>query len=152
MRGGARVNSGPVPDPNALRRDRPMDRVTWRTLPAEGRIGAVPDWPLSRPTRRELALWARQWVKPQAIAWEESGQLEEVALYVRALVVAERPRASVAARTLVRQLQESLGLSLPGLLRLRWRIGDAPTNVIRPTGTEGVDVKARFRVVSGGSR
>lgn len=45
-RGGARVNSGPPPDPHALRRDRPQDVATWRTLPSEGREGAPPRWPL----------------------------------------------------------------------------------------------------------
>lgn len=51
-RGGARVNSGPPPDPNALRRDRPSDAACWTTLPAEGRRkangaqAAAPPWPL----------------------------------------------------------------------------------------------------------
>lgn len=51
-RGGARVNSGPPPDPNALRRDRPSDAAGWTTLPAEGRRkangaqAAAPTWPL----------------------------------------------------------------------------------------------------------
>lgn len=51
-RGGARVNSGPAPDPNALRRDRPSDAAGWTTLPAEGRRradgkpSASPRWPL----------------------------------------------------------------------------------------------------------
>lgn len=45
-RGGARVNSGPAPDPNALRRDRKQDRDGWTTLPAKGREGATPPWPL----------------------------------------------------------------------------------------------------------
>ncbi len=51
-RGGARVNSGPPPDPNALRRDRPSDVAGWTTLPAEGRTDSLgrpkpaPKWPL----------------------------------------------------------------------------------------------------------
>ena len=44
-RGGARVVSGPPPDPNALRRDRPGDKASWTTLPAEGRAGKPPAWP-----------------------------------------------------------------------------------------------------------
>lgn len=45
-RGGARVHSGPPPDPTALRRDRPEDKESWTTLPAEGRQGDPPAWPL----------------------------------------------------------------------------------------------------------
>lgn len=45
-RGGARTISGPPPDPNALRRDRKSDRDGWTTLPAEGRKGPTPPWPL----------------------------------------------------------------------------------------------------------
>lgn len=44
-RGGARVNSGPPPDPNALRRERPSDKDGWTTLPA-ARKGRTPKWPL----------------------------------------------------------------------------------------------------------
>lgn len=40
------MNSGPAPDPVALRRDRPQDQAGWRTLPAGGRTGATPKWPL----------------------------------------------------------------------------------------------------------
>lgn len=45
-RGGARANSGPPPDPNALRRDRKEDKAGWTILPAEGRTGPLPEWPL----------------------------------------------------------------------------------------------------------
>lgn len=45
-RGGARVKSGPPPDPNALRRDRPSDRDGWTLLPAGGRAARTPRWPL----------------------------------------------------------------------------------------------------------
>lgn len=40
------MNSGPPPDPNALRRERPQDKAGWEMLPAEGRKGRPPDWPL----------------------------------------------------------------------------------------------------------
>lgn len=45
-KGGARINSGPTPDPQALRRDRPSDRDGWTLLPAGGYQGTVPPWPL----------------------------------------------------------------------------------------------------------
>ena len=117
--GGARGRSGPPPNPNALRRDR--DTAEWVTLPAR-RDGDPPAWPLASCSDREAALWAAEWSRPQACMWEANGQEVEVALYVRRLVEAEVPGSPIAAGTLVRQMQESLGLSIPGLLRNRWRI------------------------------
>jgi hypothetical protein len=148
-KGGARARSGPAPDPNALRRDRPSDSQ-WTHLPAAGRQGEAPAWPLSRVTRREAELWAREWRRPQAVMWEVNGQHVEVALYVRSLVGAERPKASVALRTLVRQQQEALGISLPGLLRNRWVIAemaDPARDVPRGASTS---VKDRMKLVQSG--
>lgn len=56
-RGGARVNSGPPPDPNALRRDRKSDQAGWTTLPAKRR-GRTPRWPL----KPDIALRAKRTV------------------------------------------------------------------------------------------
>jgi hypothetical protein len=49
-KGGARARPG-RPDPQALRRDR--DDGDWTTLPAEGRKGKPPKWPLTKATARE---------------------------------------------------------------------------------------------------
>lgn len=148
MKGG-HIGSGPAPDPSALRRD--SDRASWTHLPAS-REGETPAWPLSRAERRELELWKRQWTRPQAVMWEANGQFEEVALYVRALAVAEQHGASVAIRTLVKQQQEALGLSLPGLLRLRWVIGGAQKAQAaqKQTGTDGPSMRERLRAIEGG--
>jgi hypothetical protein len=148
-KGGARARSGPAPDPNALRRDRPSDGQ-WTHLPAAGRQGEAPEWPLSRVTRRELELWTREWRRPQAVMWEANGQHVEVALYVRSLVGAERPKASVALRTLVRQQQEALGLSLPGLLRNRWIIAGLPEPAREVPRGASSSVKDRMKLVQGG--
>lgn len=55
-RGGARPFSGPAPDPYALRRDRPSDKDSWTTLPAEGRQGPPPKWPLNTDVSITAAL------------------------------------------------------------------------------------------------
>ncbi len=150
--GGARSRSGPAPDPQALRRDR--DKAAWTHLPAEGRQGEPPSWPLSKATGRELALWAHEWTRPQAVMWEANHQEVEVGLYVRSLRQAESPKAPVGLRTLVKQMQESLGLSLPGLARNHWIIA---TSIATPaaaaaTGTEGrPSVRERMKVVQGGA-
>jgi len=147
--GGARSRSGPAPNPNALRRDR--DEKDWIALPAAGRDGPTPDWPSTRPTTRERALWEREWRRPQAIMWERNGQELEVAIYVRTLVEAERRRVPTGVRTLLRQQQEALGLSLPGLLRNRWRIEDsAPARKeLAATGTEQPSARERLKSLNG---
>lgn len=119
---GRHARGGPAPDPNALRRDRPSDAATWRHLPSAGRQGDAPAWPLSRLTARERALWVEMWRRPQAIVWEENGQQVEVAMFVRSLKDAERAKAAVAMRTLVRQQMDALGLTVPGLRANRWTI------------------------------
>lgn len=156
-KGGARARSGPPPDPAALRRDRPSDKDGWTDLPAEGRKGKTPAFPLDAPTKRELQLWAEEWKRPQAIEWERNGQFLEVALFVRTFAGAESPKATAAERTLVRQQMDALGISLPGLLRNRWRIlpvepVEKPTApraapARRSTGT----ARQRLRAVNGGA-
>lgn len=123
-RGGARVNSGPPPDPEALRRDRPSDKDGWTELPSEGRQGPAPKWPLCNLedglTDRESALWTEIWGTPQAVAWERLGWRHEIAIYVRLMVLAEGGQLSAAAE--LRQWSDRLGLNPAAMLRNRWRI------------------------------
>lgn len=123
--GGARLRSGPAPDPNALRRDR--DKNDWTTLPSEGRLESPPPWPeeISKPSIEELALWNRLWHKPQALVWEMDGVEDSVALYVRAYLEACKPGASAPTRTVVRQMADALLLTIPALYAARFKI--APT-------------------------
>lgn len=127
--GGARARSGPAPDPMALRRDR--DAGEWTVLPAEGREGATPEWPLTEQSIREFEMWETLWRKPQAIMWERYGQEFEVALYVRRLSEAELMDSRVNLSTLVRQMADSLGLTSPGLRANRWVI-PAPATEDKP--------------------
>ena len=139
-KGGARVRSGPPPDPNALTaRDG-----EWVKLPATGRAGAVPEWPLIGQSEREGHLWASLWVLPQALMWEREQQFMVVALYVRRLVEAEVPGSPVAVSTLCRQLADSLGLTSPGLRANRWIIGDVEAARSKPVASKS---RARLKVV-----
>ena len=148
-KGGARVRSGPPPDPNALSRDS----SDWVMLPAAGRPGDPPQWPLPDQDPREAELWARHWAMPQAIVWDAQSQHYEVALYVRRLVEVEKPDAPVALGTLVRQLADNLGLTTPGMLRNRWRIAapDVTEPTVKPRAAAGraKSARDRFRVVNG---
>jgi hypothetical protein len=151
-RGGPRARSGPPPDPNALRRDRDKDAAGWVALPAEGRVGDAPDWPLSDPSEREVTVWLTEWTRPQAVMWELNHQELEVAMYVRTLVGAESRQSTAAERTLLLRQQEYLGVSVPGLARNRWRIGDQG----KSTESEGAGVRRmasardRLKVINGG--
>lgn len=148
-KGGARARSGPPPDPTALRRER--DKGDWVMLPAAGRQGDAPVWPLTGHTEREAQLWADLWRKPQALMWERNGQELEVALLVRNLALVEDPRSPVNLGTLVRQQMDSLGLTTPGLRSNRWRIVAAvPAEAVPAPGRTAPtrpSSRSRFKVV-----
>lgn len=143
---GGHAHSGPAPDPNALRREH--DKGEWVTLPAAGRPGPTPAWPLTKPTVRETDLWVRLWTKPQALMWERFDQIEEVAMYVRRLRAAEKPNAPAASFTPVRQLADSLGLTTPGMRANRWKIAQA-VDASRPPAVAHIEsARERLRVVA----
>jgi hypothetical protein len=151
-RGGARARSGPPPDPTALRRDRDKDAAGWITLPVDGREGDPPPWPLADALEREWTVWEVEWQRPQAVMWEANHQELEVAMYVRTLVSAEKPEATAAERTLLLRQQEYLGISVPGLARNRWKIGDQAKS--DPQDQGGIRRKGsardRLKVIHGG--
>lgn len=122
-KGGARARSGPAPtSQDRSHKAKAPDTHGWITLPAEGRAGASPAFPLTAPTRREKALWERLWRTPQAVMWDQLGQDIEVASYVRLLAVAEQPESPIVAWAQVKQIAESLGLSVAGMQRNRWTV------------------------------
>ena len=155
-KGGARVNSGPPPDPNALRRDRPQDKDGWTRLPAEGRKGAAPPWPLgplSLPEdaaaavrEREAVVWADIWRTPQAVAWERLGWTADVAVYVRMLVIGEG--GSAKALSEARQWSDRLGLNPAAMLRNRWRVAEDEVADRRSSPARSSS-RSRLKVVSG---
>lgn len=144
--GGARARSGPAPDPSALRRER--DAGEWVKLPASGRKGELPDWPLGSMSERETVLWTDLWLMPQAVMWEKAGQFLEVAFFVRRVVQVEVPDSPVPLGTLVRQMMDSLGLTTPGLRSHRWSIvEDAPAAAPAVAATSS---RSRLKAVSDG--
>lgn len=118
--GGARARSGPAP--TSTERSHKAQADGWATLPADGREGPLPAFPLDAPSAREMDLWERLWDTPQAVMWEQLHQDFEVASYVRLLAIAEKPRASAIIWSQVKQFAESLGLSVSGMQRNRWTI------------------------------
>jgi hypothetical protein len=100
-------------------------------LPAEGRKGPSPTWPLPGLPEddeglfavlegREAELWDELWATPQAVAWERLRWLRTVARYVRFEVRAETGDLKAGAEA--RLLEDRLGLSPQAMLRLRWEV------------------------------
>lgn len=116
-------------------------------MPAAGRSGSAPEWPLGEQSDREMTLWANLWIKPQALMWDRYGQEIEVALYVRRLAEAEVSKSSVNLSTLVRQMSDSLGLTTPGLRNNRWRIAQAEESKPKAPTTRPASTRDRFKVV-----
>lgn len=115
---------GPAPKDPAARRRRNVDRAAdpLTLLPAAGREGDPPPWPLAATSVEELALWAEVWSTPQAAAWETLGWSRVVARYVRLCLAAENPASSIGVAAEVRQLEDRLGLTPMAMLRLRWKV------------------------------
>jgi len=128
-------------------------------LPAEGRQGRLPKWPLPKLVpddeglaevleEREAELWADLWETPQAVAWERLKWTRTVARYVRYEVRAETGDLKAGAEA--RLLEDRLGLSPQAMLRLRWEV--APDEVgeqreVRTTRSKKRTARQRLKVV-----
>jgi hypothetical protein len=113
---------GPPPKADSERRRRNVLSTSTTFLPAEGRDGETPAWPLSKARKAEADLWKKLWITPQAAAWEALGWDRTVARYCRLLVDAEKTGAMTTLLAEVRQMEDRLGLTPMSMLRLRWQI------------------------------
>lgn len=124
---------GPPADPNS--RKSKKVRPGWRQLPANGRQGEPPAWPLlPDPPIVLLDMWADLWRTPQAAAWEELEWTRGVALFALSQLAAEHPDAPVTMLGENRQRAADLGLTPMGMKRLEWQVGspdlgEMPDNV-----------------------
>jgi hypothetical protein len=78
-----------MPNPPKMEPQRGARGRGITNLPAEGRKGEPPEWPLDEQTPAEAGLWADLWTTPQAVAWEHHGWTRVVARYVRCALAAE---------------------------------------------------------------
>lgn len=113
------AGNGPAPKDPAQRRRRNSTGTSKTLLPAEGRKGAAPRWPLTvgKPT-----LWAGLWKLPQSVVWERTGMIRVVARYAVLLEQAEQVDATAALLGEVRQLEDRLGLNPKAMRSLLWEI------------------------------
>ena len=141
---------GPAPKADAQRRRRNAT-VAMTKLPAGGRKGRAPAWPLAgKPTRAESALWVQLWHTPQAQAWERLGWTRVVGRYARTLIAAEHPDGA-ALLPEVRQLEDRLGLTPMSMLRLRWEVDSDEVAAQRekPAKAPAASARRRLKVVDG---
>lgn len=146
-KGGARSRSGPPADPDAMRRAGAGGQ--WETIPSDAKASKIPEWPLTEATEREMELWDNLWVRPQSVLWERNSQELEVALLCRRLAESEQHESKVALGTLVRQMMDSLLLTIPAMRSARVKIADSGP-VSRPAATSRESAKSRMKVVNGG--
>jgi len=121
------MTSGPLPKAsNAKRRPNATPAHGFKHLPAEGRSGPTPSWPLTTfASDDEDAMWIRLWKLPQAIEWERMHCEDIVALYVRAFVRAsDADNYKLLAE--VRQLDSKIGISPRAMMDLRWETDEQP--------------------------
>lgn len=136
----------PVPKANPIRRNA---RVGPLMLPASGRQGPPPEWPI--PGARipaEILAWAQLWATPQAVAWETLGWTRTVARYCRVMIEAERDDASAAMLAQCSVLEDRLGLTPKAMRALLWQI--APDEVAEKRDEQAPDVRSRLRAVEAG--
>lgn len=144
MPSGGHANSGPAPDPNALRRNR-ADDAGWTVLPGEGFAGEVPGFPLEEVSALESELWGELWRKPQAIMWAKLDMRYQIAAYVRAFLESVRADSSAGLKTAVLRMEAELGLSLPGMHSLRWKFSEDELADKRDDPGESAGPSARDR-------
>ena len=178
--GGARINSGPPPDPRSGRSER--RGIQFTALPADGYDGPVPRWPLPKRTvwlvevvdkvrfksldegateavqDRELALWEWAWRTPQAWAWaqpSESWRLHSIAMWVRTFVLCESSEATAADKNSLHRFADDIGMSPAGLRANGWAIAKDEVGAKRAatdpeSPAPAKSSRSRMKVVRGG--
>ncbi|MEU4781038.1 hypothetical protein [Micromonospora sp. NPDC023633] len=137
------------PKDNPARRNA---RVGPLILPARGREGDPPAWPLpGRASSDELAAWAQLWGTPQAVAWERLGWTRTVARYCRAMVRSELPDASAAIMGQVTALEDRLGLTPKAMRLLLWTVAADEVAERREQKQGASGARGRIKAVDAGS-
>lgn len=132
---------GPAPKFDPVRRN---SRGGPLQLPAEGRKGKPPAWPLpGEPTADEELAWAELWATPQAVAWERLGWTRTVGRYCRVMVAAEQEGASAQLLGQATALEDRLGLTPKAMRLLLWEVVSDEVAEQR----QGTNVRKRIKAV-----
>jgi hypothetical protein len=131
-----------IPKPADQRRRRNVVPGTIM-LPAKGRKGRPPAWPLEVvPKTEERRLWGKLWRTPQAVAWEDYEWFRVVGRYVRVVIEAEN-ELDTKLLAEARQLEDRLGLNPLAMLRLRWEVTDDEIGARRQEAAPTADDRRR---------
>lgn len=121
-------------------------RVGPLILPAEGREGPPPSWPLDSINAAEAEAWIQIWRAPQAVAWEALGWTRTVARYCRIMVEAEAPGAKADVRTAAVALEDRLGLTPKSMRLLLWAVADEEPGTVT-VASEAIPIQRNIRAV-----
>lgn len=149
----AQMNTGPIPKPEGQSRRRGATAPTIQ-LPAEGRKGPAPEWPLeSDPTAIQREVWTQVWQTPQAVIWDRLGWYRDVAKYVHYSTY-----GTLDADKEARQWSDRIGLNPLAMLRLRWTIAAdevserrAADSTVIESKRSGAAARERLRLVDPGA-
>lgn len=135
------------PKPDGQKVHRNPVKFDWQTLPAEGRSGPAPKLPPLRRWRKTTRdAWARQWAKPQAVMWDQTGDtMMRWAILSDMLAAGEGTAPALSAE--LRQIEDRHGLNPKAMLQLRWRI--AADEAAAETSTGKPASVSRLHVVDG---
>jgi hypothetical protein len=113
-----------MPNPPKLQPQRGPRGRGIVNLPAEGRKGEPPEWPLDAQTPAEARLWRELWTTPQSAEWARmgSGTRREVARYARLAIAAEDFEAKAATHAQATALADRLGLTPKSMRLLLWQV------------------------------
>jgi len=104
-------------------------------LPAEGRKGQAPAWPLGDQSEAESSAWVELWATPQAVAWARLGWTRTVARYCRVMLEAEESGAQPALLAQATAMEDRLGLTPKSMRLLLWEISSDEVAEQRQSGT-----------------
>lgn len=135
-----------MPTPPKVDPVRRNSRVGPLKLPAEGRTGDAPTWPLTGLGVLERVAWGQLWRTPQAVAWERMGWTRTVARYCRVMVASEKRGAPASLLAQAVALEDRLGLTPKAMRLLLWQIVEDEVDERRRQPGEGA--RARVKAVS----
>lgn len=123
MPSGGHARSGPAPDPRSGASDR--KGLKFKSLPAAGYDGDVPDFPGAPPSARAQAWWDWAWKTPQAALWatnQWSWVVPMVADWCTLKAKFDEPDAPVSLVQAIRQREGDILLSNDALLRAGYTV------------------------------
>lgn len=105
-------------------------------LPAGGRKGPTPPWPIpGGASVAVLKLWDDLWHTPQAVAWERYEWTRVIARYAIIAVAAEQMDRYAMGEA--RQLEDKLGLTPKAMRLLLWEVVEDELADARTATTTG---------------